>query len=1585
VSTRNIFKFKRGGFTIIELVISIFIFVAMIALITTITLTMSKSATSTQSASQSQSVLLDATNRITRDISYATRIIRSDANSLKVETLENGQCLRSDWSIIPAVDEYTQPIMKQGDFGLDGTVQRYDLVNTLERYTGVCPDDRKATFGSDNELSDPSMIPVIEKKIVVTDFDRYFDGGKTEAKPLGEDAAEAGVPPAFEYLDKSDQSITSAETPKSFIRRIRFTVATTAKDRDNPLKISTSAIPYAGGSPSSSEGGIVVPLAPVLGAQPYPLSIPSQSTFNTPDKQWIQLRWTNPTPSITTGYIVTRLSASQQGGLPERVAFDDASLLGPEITEYEDITLPRGTCAEYQVYAVTVKGLSAGSNFRRLCMPADPVQNLVTRADNASVDSLNNSEGFYDNNRRDVTGLIPGQLDFTQDRYNQGRSWVELEWDSVHAEGAAGLGYDVYLGEVSATDSAIEDGQQTGGILVASLDSQGNEWVYDTDSKAPGVSLTLSDYTSSVSRSITPKTGIRWQKLFGADAEWVPGEKITWGAWVPLDQNLKFSVVPFVFWQDNTGNSRKIDAYNVAQRANLDTQWGTTVNAVTTPAPVTVRHSYPDANGQRVTLNWPASSVARGYRIYRSTMTSQSSQGLVQVRNPQNYNWVHAPTMELTSEQDTNSGWALVGETTSNTWTSTDANSNGIAAGTKYVYKVVAWNRPGMWPREIVWDENPEQWLNDRGGFDIPDSLPRNGGRASMRTLKTEEAFINIMSRTINTVFGVPSPAQPQCKVNVNDRTVALSWPDGISYPQTAQIDVHRSGESSLGTPGRFVHTETQDFGALGLYVNANNTPQGSTVQGTDTNVGQYDSGNGFGKITVNMDANAPGQVTVNANIPGYPRSPKEGDPFTPGTSGNNPSDAGINQNGGTWTVPNSLTRWGDKFRFTFRALNEAGASSARAVDCYIPMPVATDNGLFNNSNGFLNAPDNDPASATNAESRYFNVPGVQANQLNNYRTKWQWSKPNAAYTYPQNSSTNSSGRPDYADNGYEYWVYFEPINRNAPPKGGPWLPGVVQDCAVEPESLGGYPTGRGELVKLPSNKFSYETVSEFANSSSAASQRAWDHDVWIYAVNLETGKRILTSSSCHVEEGTPFFPAVGSTSNGWVDVYGLPSPNPFTGNGVPRREYINKDVEMNLGRMAIDIYRSEYVDFDEIKKIKNISQSWPNPLPSGYTLAVCNRPDISGVRPAQGCSDLVKNPNTEMAQRGTQNWKVGLNTIHLLEELVPGFEYFYEIQLANGAGYTTANTNYDFTFPYRYVLNALTTSNSVQKSRAYWNEGCGYNNQGGEATGITHQLSNSVQFHLKRAEDYTAGVVAKKCQSRTQGGPLAMIAVANVPYYIVDGLGRYDVNNQDVHRASGYFSRGATTYLPNGRRGVYTTSTVNPWRSGRTSYAAGNPGAPSILIDRVYESGGQTNSTAKVNVHASSLGNGCSLYTSSTGSIPDSFNNVRHLMQCGSSERVNLANPGPGAWINCGLYNLTCEYRADYTYKNYYVRAAMLQPGCRTVNDTDNDEWATGCTKHGYYESAQTTLQRMSDVDDLPKPKPKPTPTPTPTPTRTR
>lgn len=1583
MDTHKKFKFKRGGFTVLELVIAIFIFVTLITLITTVTISMTRSSKSTQDSSAAQSVLLDATNRLTRDISYSTRIIRDDPNSVKVETVENGACRRSDWSVIPAVDGNDQPIYRDGATG-DPEVQRYDLVNTIEKYSGACPDDRKARLDDQNQLVDQSMIPTVEKRTVVYDFDRYFDGGKTELAIAGQGdpASAASLPPVFEYFDQQDKAITNAETPTSFIRRIRFTVAKTTPDRTNPLKISTSAVPFAGGDPTQSDNGITVPVAPVLGAYPDPAtpSVPLPDHAN-PDIQWIQIGWTNPTPTITTGYILMRYSANSQGSLPVQEQILES--IDPNQSEFQDHTLPRGTCARYQIFAVTTKGMSAGSNYRDVCMPADPVRNLVTRADNSSVDSIATIDGVYENNRNTVKGLVPGKMNFTNNKYNTGRTWVELEWDAVFAEPSAGLGYDIYMNTGDSNDPST---------LVAVLDSQGNAWAYNYDAKTGDKGPNASDYVTSTSRAVNPLAGTR----IAGDGTWTPGDKVTWGAWVPLDHNDTFRVVPFVFSQDNSGRAIKWTSYNIDKRTSMDTPWGSTVNAVTVPEPRTVRHNYPDTNGNRVTLTWQASNVARGYRIYRSTMTDASNKSLVTVRDPQQYNWVHQPTMQETAGPDANKDWALVAETTANSYT-TDAGT--LPAGSKYVYKVEAWNRPGMWPRTVDWEGNPEQWMNDRGGYENPSVLAGHSQRATMNTLQTETEFINVMSRTINTTFGVPTAATPQCKVNMSDRTIAVTWPNGIAYPQTAQIDIARSGSSDLSNPGRSVHTETQDFGGLGYYVNANSTPNGNAVPNGSSNVGQYNNGGGFHQTTSDVDRQAPNYVPVTSSIPGYPHSGAQGSPFAPGTTGQNPADAGIDQNGGYWIVPNQYTRWGDSFRFTFRTHNEAGQSLTRDVDCYMPMPVASDGSLYNNGTGYLNTKDNDPAGSTSAEARFFNVPGVHADQMNNYRTKWTWKTPNAPFTYSQNSNTNSGSRPDYQnDGGYQYWVYFEPVDRNSPSKGTPYEPGKARDCLIDPIDQGGYPAGRGKLVKLASDEFSYETVAAMVNSDQSGTQRGWDHDVWIYAVNLETGKRIMTSTSCHAQGGTPYSPPDGpytpSNTNwtppsvatqGNVQLYGLPTPNPYTGGA-----WINEDVGMNLGRIAMDIYKDEYLDFDSISDITNTGQSWPNPMPAKYRLKACGQNGRSGMGyqdPAL-CTNLTKNPNNELAQRGVAPWKNGVNTIHMLDELVPGFDYTYNVTFKNKYGTRTVATNYDFTFPYTNLLQAATQSNYIGRTPAYWNEGCG---NGYESVGWSHQSENLVMFHFKRAEDYTKGVIAKKCLPRQQGGPLALVGQA--AYLEVDGVGRYNADAysgpRTVYPFNGSFRLGGTT-AKQGLRGLYTARMDNPWHSHGISTGNPNLGEPGLAMWRSDGANTNVNTTAWVHVQMYGGGGACRSYFKTGGDTYNGYNiggDRSHYGDCGYDLKVDMPDPGPGQWINCGPYNLTCEFQANTLTRTLAAAGARAINDCSSNGGLDTDEDASPdpelCWKHGKYSVADITIGRKSDQTKNPKPAPKPTPTPKPTKTK--
>lgn len=1503
-------RLSDGGFSLAEVLVAAGIAVVFMGLVVGAVAWMGRASNQTQDSSNSESVLLDATNRITRDVSYATRIIRAEPDILKVETTENDECRRSMWAVRPATGPDGQPRYRQGEGGSTTTEPQLELVNTIEQYPGICPDDARAQFADDNTLTDTTKTPVVETHVVVPDFDRHFDGGVT-AKNLAATGADpfTQAPPIFEYFDKADNTITGTDTPASFIRRVRFTVATTTEDRTNPLKISTSAVPFAGGDPSYTGDAIQVPLAPTLGAVPAPLTLPEQHEYLSPDGQWISLAWTNPTPALTTGYILMRYAPANQGEQPVQVQLLES--IDPFTTAFEDRTLPRGTCARYQVFANTTKGMSAGSNYRDVCMPPEPVKNLTSTVANCSIDDTTTTTNEH------VIGVNEDNpFDFSRHNVNAGRCDVTLHWDAVYADRALGLGYNIYYNDA----------------LVAVLNAQAGAWDRHGNDNA---------YTASPSRSIAPPA---------------KDTALTWTVTVPLDHDDTFRVTPFGFWQNNQGAAQRIDAYDITMRPDLTTEWGSTVHAVTTPAPVTVRHSY--ASPTQVTLTWNDTHTERGYRIYRSTMTDASNT-LATVSDPTTYNWVHTPTLTETDGHDANTEWGLVGETTSTRFTT---DTGALPAGSKYVYKVIAWNRPGMFPRTINAAFNPEQWLPDNGG--------------PVYTTTTPHA--ELMARTINTTFGRPTAtANLDCKVNLNTRDVAVSIAPGVLYPEQARMEIYRSGTTDQSNQGRHVHTQREQFGGLGFLINANNNPTDApgTLPKTLTGgsvVSRYNqasaSANGFGQTVNNPDANAQPLTPVADTIPAAV--------FGPGTTGENPDTAaGINQGGGRWTIPASMTRWGDTFRARFITTNENGDSAPTDVSCYIPMPVAPTTGIYNPTTGWLNTKDSTPADTATAEAAYYNNPGLTGSQENNYRATWTWAGVDGTYAYPQAATPSHRAATLQYDDGYQYWMYFTPTNRNPASKGSPWVPGQPLTCGTDPLNNG---DATGTVVKLPATARTHTTASDMVAAGAAGSQRAWDHDVWLYAVNLETGKRILTSTTCGAKGGTPGkgkgTPDEFTSSTEQVEVYGIPTPNPYVNNP----SLIGEDVGMNLGRIAVDIYKNEFLDFDSVARIENTGQAWPNPLPATYTLKVCNRNLGSVVRAGQKCNNLTTNPNNN--QNGFNvPWVNGKNTMELDEELTPGFPYQYTLTFKNQFGETPIATNTDFTYPFRNILLSGTGTMWVGKARAYW-----YDNGDASAIGFSHQLGNLVQFWFRRAEDNTRGTVTNKLKPRQQGGPLALVGRAD--YIQVDGLGLFAANTYQVHNSFGAFYRGGRTCLQGGR-GLYCTDTWNGWHTGPNSYGAPNLNAPGVSMSRADGSNSDNTSTTAI-PRVSAGASTCRAFSKLSGGIdatrPQSGTNGPRSDCTFDVGTLSLPNPGLGTWSCADQYNEVCTYIPSYSSANASAAvAAVSHTSCDARYGDDSPAEEDGCWKHSPYSATQMTFVRMSDKNNNPRPAVKPRPSPSPTPTK--
>jgi prepilin-type N-terminal cleavage/methylation domain-containing protein len=308
-------RHRRGGFTLPEILVAIAIFVAISGVVTAVTISVQKSARNTVDAGNVQAALLDGTSRITRDIGYATSIVEADSNRLTVRSVREDECQIITWEAANDV-----------------------LTAHTVTFPGACPDIDSTTAPT----SDVTQT-VVEGVVIPT-------GG------------------VFTYYDKADTTLVTPVETTSQIARVGLDLQASAGERTNPLRIVTSAVPFAGGDPSTTTDIGAIPAAPVLVDPIRPAGA---------DPLVPQPTWNNPTPGITTGYLLFRYADMDGDGNVEQTQVLNSS--DPSGLTFDD-NLPNGVCARYQVFASTTKGLSPGSNIATYCAAPNPVPDLLPGA-----------------------------------------------------------------------------------------------------------------------------------------------------------------------------------------------------------------------------------------------------------------------------------------------------------------------------------------------------------------------------------------------------------------------------------------------------------------------------------------------------------------------------------------------------------------------------------------------------------------------------------------------------------------------------------------------------------------------------------------------------------------------------------------------------------------------------------------------------------------------------------------------------------------------------------------------------------------------------------------------------------------------------------------------------------------------------------------------------------------------------------------------------------------------------------------------------------------------------------------------------
>lgn len=302
---------KDYGFSVVEILVFILIFVLASGFIAAIILNANEANSNASASTMTQRELLDATSKITREVSAASEFIYADDHHLQMVTTTNGVKQHVAYFSHDPKDTSQIPIK------LPEGMTSAEFKASLPKYSSIV-EYRHTLDGSLEDIIRP----------VVTEYTN------PDNKAL------------FTYYDKDNAVIT--ENPVADlkgIRRVAMQFSSNADGRDKPLELATSITPrwIDGNSQSDPNGGVkdseLPPAAPFLRGE-----LPAPTTT-------AQLEWTDVDGA--TGYVLYR---ENRGKLEVATTVD-----GDTIT-YDDKGLTRGETYVYHVVASGPGGLSAPSN-----------------------------------------------------------------------------------------------------------------------------------------------------------------------------------------------------------------------------------------------------------------------------------------------------------------------------------------------------------------------------------------------------------------------------------------------------------------------------------------------------------------------------------------------------------------------------------------------------------------------------------------------------------------------------------------------------------------------------------------------------------------------------------------------------------------------------------------------------------------------------------------------------------------------------------------------------------------------------------------------------------------------------------------------------------------------------------------------------------------------------------------------------------------------------------------------------------------------------------------------------------------------
>ena len=284
------------GVGLVEVLVALGLIAVVGVIVTSVIMNSNKVSKRTIASTTSQATLIDALSRVTRDVATANPIITAKANTLSVQTLRDGTCLRTEYTV-------------------EQTGSAYNLVSRVWTAAGNCP------------AAKVDMAGTPQKTTVVPGLIKEGGAAITNLADLV----------TFTYYDDTNKAITLSTDgveDTSKIKRVGVALSAKVNDRPEGVTLKTSMAPRSGLDPDGNPLALDEPPAP-----------PTNTATITACQPQATVSWS--AVAGATSYIILRDGST--------VANPSASAG----TTYIDSPLQFGRTYQWQVFSQSAAGISA--------------------------------------------------------------------------------------------------------------------------------------------------------------------------------------------------------------------------------------------------------------------------------------------------------------------------------------------------------------------------------------------------------------------------------------------------------------------------------------------------------------------------------------------------------------------------------------------------------------------------------------------------------------------------------------------------------------------------------------------------------------------------------------------------------------------------------------------------------------------------------------------------------------------------------------------------------------------------------------------------------------------------------------------------------------------------------------------------------------------------------------------------------------------------------------------------------------------------------------------------------------------------